>query len=400
MIIYRYRAVDKNGRIVQGRMESVNEADLESRLAGMQLELISFSEVTVNRKLSFGQKITTRDLIIFCFHMEQLISAGVPVLEGLDDLRNSMDNPRFREILSALIVSIEGGLSLSEALARFPAVFDEIFVSLIRAGETSGDLSTVLKDMTESLKWQDELAEKTKKLMMYPMFVGGIVSAVILFLMIYLVPQLIGFVASMGEELPAHTKMLIMASDFIIEFWYLLFLLPLLFVASRYLAKSSSRFRYVLDSFKLNLWLIGPVIRKIILSRFTRYFALLYSSGISVLASIRICEGIVGNKVIAASLSDIEKNISNGKSLSEGIEISGLFPPLVLRMVKVGESTGEIDRALVNVSYFYDRDVNDSIERLQAMIGPLITIILAMVLGWVMISVLGPIYDIISNLSL
>ncbi len=400
MVIYKYRAVNERGKVIQGRMDSVNEADLETRLSGMQLELVSCSQVTVNKRWSLSHKVTIRELIVFCFHMEQLTGAGVPVLEGLDDLRSSMDNPQFREILSAMIVSIEGGLTLSEALAEFPAVFDEVFISLVRAGESSGDLSVVLKDMTESLKWQDELTEQTKKLMMYPLFVGGIVGCVILFLMIYLVPQLVGFVSNMGEELPLHTKALIAVSDFIIEFWYLLFLLPMLFFVSSYLSKTSVKFRYGLDHLKLNLWLIGPILKKVMLSRFTRYFALLYSSGVTVLASIRICEGLVGNKVIAAALSEIEKNISSGKSLSEGIEMSGLFPPLVLRMVKVGESTGEIDKALVNISYFYDRDVKDSIEKIQAMIGPIITIILAVVLGWVMISVLGPIYDIIGNLSL
>ncbi len=400
MVIYKYRAVNASGKVIQGRMDSVNEADLEARLSGMQLELISCSRAVAKKRWVLSRKVTIRDLIVFCFHMEQLTGAGVPVLEGLDDLRSSIDNERFREILSAIIASIEGGLTLSEALTEFPSVFDEVFISLIRAGETSGDLSVVLKDMTESLKWQDELTEQTKKLMMYPLFVGGTVVCVILFLMIYLVPQLVGFVSNMGEELPMHTKALITVSDFTIEFWYLLFLLPVLFFLIRYLSKRSEKFRYGVDHIKLNLWLIGPVLRKVILSRFTRYFALLYSSGVSVLASIRICEGIVGNKVIAQALSNIEKNISNGKSLSESIEIAGLFPPLVLRMVKVGESTGEIDKALVNVGYFYDRDVKGSIERLQAMIGPLITVILALVLGWVMISVLGPIYDIIGNLSI
>src|SRR3954465_2175820 len=197
MPLFTYRAVDAQGRNGVGRAEAVNLFDLEQRLGRMGLDLVRGAPSTQRSRLIGGSKISRPDLINFCFHLEQLTGAGVPVLEGLQDLRGSVEQPRFREVVSGLIESIEGGRSLSQALGEFPEVFSKVFVSLVRAGEHTGKLAEVLKSLTESLKWEDELAEQTKKLMVYPAFVGAIVMLVTFFLMIYLVPQMTGFIRNM-----------------------------------------------------------------------------------------------------------------------------------------------------------------------------------------------------------
>jgi type IV pilus assembly protein PilC len=366
----------------------------------MSMELITFQEVSSKRSYVRGKKVTRQDLINFCFHMEQLTSAGVPIIESLMDLRDSIDNAYFREILSDMVASIEGGKTFSESMAKFPRIFDEIFVSLVSAGEHSGKLSDVLAKMTESLKYQDELIAQTKKLIMYPAFVGTVVLGVIFFLMIYLVPQMVSFIQSMGEELPLHTRMLIAVSDFFVHYWYVILVLPLLlFFLLRMLARTHAKVRYRMDGLKLKLWMVGPILRKIILGRFATYFALLYASGVTVLDSIEISERIAGNAVIAKALQQVRQNTSEGQNLSTSIEQVGLFPPLVLRMLRVGESTGRLDTALLNVSYFYNREVKESIDKLQALIEPIMTVILGLILGWVMMSVLGPIYDIIGKIK-
>ena len=400
MPIFKYKAIDEYGQSIHGRIDAVNDADLESRLIPMKLELITFQEAKTGSGLSLSSKVSRRDLITFCLHMEQLTRAGVPILDALGDLCEGMDNARFREVISSIITAIEGGKSFSEALAEYPAIFDKVFVSLVKAGEHSGELSEVLKRMSESLKWQDELAAHTKKLVMYPAFVGSVVLGVVFFLMIYLVPQMVAFIQNMGQELPLHTQLLILLSDFLVAYWYLVLIAPfVIFFTVRYLARVNPRVRFVLDGMKLKIWFVGPILRKIILSRFASYFALLYASGITVLSAVKICEDIVDNAVIADALNRIGTGIADGKSMSESIESVGLFPTLVLRMLKVGESTGGIDDALLNVSYFYNRDVTESIERLQSMIEPMMTVVLGLILGWVMLSVLGPIYDLISNIK-
>ena len=382
MAIYKYKAIGSNGKNFRGRIDAVNELDLETRLGNIDLELITYHEVTKKSGLITGRNISRQELINFCFHMEQLTEAGVPILESLTDLRDSIDNAYFREVLSAMVASIEGGKTFSESMAEFPKVFDEIFISLVEAGEQSGELGKVLQNMTESLKYQDELISQTKKLIMYPAFVGTVVIGVLFFLMIYLVPQMVSFIKTMGEELPGHTLALIYVSNFFVNYWYLILITPaILIVTLRILIKSSTKVHYWADSVKLKVWMIGPIFRKIILGRFATYFALLYSSGVTVIACMEISERIAGNAVIARALSQVRQRTIEGQSLSVSIDEAKLFPPLVLRMLKVGESTGRLDTALLNVSYFYNREVKDSIDKVQTMIEPMMTVILGIILG-------------------
>jgi type IV pilus assembly protein PilC len=399
---YLYRAMDATGKLLPGNMDAANVPDLELRLGRMELDLIDYT-VTRERLLVLGRRAITRgDLITFCFQMEQMTGAGVPILEGLGDLRDSMDqHPRFREVVAALIESIEGGLQLSDALAGHPEVFDTSFTSLIHAGEQSGKVAEVFKNLSNSLKWQDELAARTRKILTYPAVVAVVVIGVTFFLMLYLVPQLTAFIKNMGNELPMHTRALIFVSGLFIHYWYVILLLPLLaFTGGRAWVRRSEAGRYAFDAFQLRIWFIGPVLRKIILARFATFFALMYASGITILECLRLSEGIVDNRVVASGLRRASQLISEGYSVTAAFQHTGIFPPLVIRMLKVGEATGALDRALHNVSYFYDREVKEMIERAQAMIEPAMTVTLGLLLGWIMLSVLGPIYDTISNIRL
>jgi len=399
MALYTYKAIDGRGKSVMGRVEAVNLFDLEQRLLRMELDLVSGAPSGSGIRF-LGGRVTRQDLINFCFHLEQLASAGVPVLEGLMDLRESVENPRFREVISGVLESIEGGKNLSGALAEFPEVFNKVFVSLVRSGEQTGKLSAVLKSLTETLKWEDELAAQTKKLMMYPAFVGSIVLAVTFFLMIYLVPQMTGFIRNMGQDIPLQTRILIAVSNFFVNYWWAVVLAP--FVAWGGLKVAMYRnpaIAYTLDYYKLRLPLLGPILRKIILSRFASSFAMMYSSGITVLDAIRSCEEIVGNRPIEQALKTAGQQIAEGKNLTAAFQDLGIFPPLVIRMLRIGEGTGALDVSLLNVAYFYNREVRESIGKVQAMIEPAMTIMLGALLGWVMLSVLGPVYDSISKMK-
>jgi len=400
MPLFSYKAVDAQGKNVMGRVEAVNLFDLEQRLARMGLDLVVGAQSSQRSRLIAGRRISRQDLINFCFHLEQLASAGVPVIEGLVDLRESVENPRFREVVSGLVESIEGGRNLSGALAEFPEVFSKVFVSLVRSGEQTGKLPEVLKSLNESLKWEDELAAQTKKLMMYPAFVGSIVLLVTFFLMIYLVPQMTGFIRNMGQDIPLQTRILIAVSGFFVSYWWAVLAAP--FVAwggLKYAMRRNPAVEYAVDHYKLNMPLIGPILRKIILSRFASSFAMMYSSGITVLDAIRSCEEIVGNKPLENALRSAGQQIAEGKNLTAAFADLGLFPPLVIRMLRIGENTGGLDTALLNVSYFYNREVRESIGRVQAMIEPALTLLLGAILGWVMLSVLGPVYDAISKMK-
>src|SRR5712692_7379529 len=380
-------------------LEALNLFDLEQRLARMELDLVTGAPSS-QRTRFLGGRVARQDLINFCFHLEQLATAGVPVMEGLVDLRESVENPRFREVVSGLVESIEGGRSLSQALAEFPEVFSKVFVSLVRSGEQTGKLPAVLKSLTETLKWEDELAAQTKKLMIYPAFVGGIVMLVTFFLMIYLVPQMTGFIRNMGQDIPLQTRLLIAVSDFFVGYWWAVIAAPFVAWAGLKLAvRRNPALEYVIDHYKLAMPLIGPILRKIILSRFASSFAMMYASGITVLDAIRSCEEILGNKPLEQALHSAGQQIAEGKNLTAAFQDLGVFPPLVIRMMRIGETTGALDTALLNVSYFFNREVKESIGKVQAMIEPALTLVLGAILGWVMLSVLGPVYDTMSKMK-
>ena len=400
MALYSYRAMDDQGKTHKGLQDAANQVDLELRLKRGGLDLIDAKEDSGG--VAWGRnKVKRPELITFFFNLEQLTRAGVPLLESLADLRDTMNVPHFREIIANLVESIEGGKKLSQAMALHPEAFDKIFVSLTRAGEESGRLPEIFLHITESLKWQDEMATHTKTIMIYPAFVGTIVVAITFFLMIYLVPQLVSFIKGIGQEIPIQTRILLATSAFFVDYWYVLIALPVLVpIIIKLLIVSSPEMRFRFDHLKLRLWVTGPILRKIILARFANTFAIMYGSGINILDCIANSRDVVNNRAIAKSLDDVTLEIESGKNLTQSFQSTGMFPPLVIRMLKVGETTGSLDKALLNVSYFYDRDVKDSIKKVQVMIEPAMTLILGALLGWVMLSVLSPIYDIIGKMKL
>ncbi|MDR3220991.1 MAG: type II secretion system F family protein [Candidatus Accumulibacter sp.] len=398
MPIFSYRAIDANGHAVPGRLDALNLADLEARLKRMELDLIDGAPVNARGLLS-ARNISRRELIHFCFHLEHLVKVGVPILDGLSDLRDSLENPRFREIAASLIEGIEGGQTLSQAMEAHPRVFGRVFVSLIRAGESSGQLPEVLRNLTDSLKWEDELASQARKLVMYPAFVAAVVMSATLFLMVYMVPQLKLFVKNMGEALPLQTQALFFVSDLLADYWYLALALPIVLAAALKLALDVNPLaRLHFDGLKLRLPFIGEILRKIVLSRFANTFALLYASGIPIIDAVRATRNVVGNLAVQRGLERVEQLIGEGQNVSAAFQLSGFFPPLVIRMLRVGESSGALDEALGNVCYFYNRDVRESVEKVQQLIEPLLTLLLGCVLGWIMLAVLGPVYDVISRI--
>lgn len=398
MSVFGYKAMDASGTIVAGRIDAANPADLEARLARLGLDLIDGN--VLRQQPRFGGGMPRRALINFCFHLEQLIRAGVPIIDALADLRDSTSHPQFRAVLDALVESVAGGKRVSEAMADHPRIFDSTVVSLVRAGEDSGQLPEVLSGLVATLKWRDELAAQTRKLALYPAFLAAATLALVFFLMIYLVPKMVGFMRSMDYALPFHTRLLISVSEFVGAYWYLLLGVPAIAAAAlRFAVARDPRVRLAWDAATLRLPVAGNVLRKVALARFAATFAMMYGAGIAVLDAMRATEDVVANTAVARSLRQAGHLISAGATIAAAFEQAGLFPPLVIRMLRVGESTGALDRALANVEYFFNRDVREAVERAQAMAEPAITLIIGLVMGWVMLSVLGPIYDVITRVG-
>lgn len=400
MPTYEYKAIDRGGRPARGGLEAVNDVDLELRLRRMGLDLITYKQVE-RETAGFGRgKITRQDLINFCFDMEQMYRSGIPLLDGLRDLRDSSDNARFREVLTSMTEDMEGGRVLSQCTAAHPGVFDNVFTSLLRAGEQSGRIAEVFENLAASLRWQDELASQTKRLLIYPAMVLVVVLAVVVFLLIYLVPQITSLLKTMGMELPIQTRVLIFASNAVIDYWPFLFGVPVAVAAALVLLiRSNPKIAYLWDHAKLRLPVLGPILLKIILARFSNFFALMYQSGITVLDALKTSEDIVGNRVIADALMRAGQQINAGETLTETFQNLGIFPPLVIRMLRVGEATGAIDVSLKNVNYFYTRDVREAVDNGLKLLEPSLTLGLGVLLALIMWSTISPVYDILGKMK-
>jgi len=397
--LFAYRAVDTEGRISSGNLDAVNAIDLELRLKRLGLDLVTFDPVKRSAARRTRQ-VTRTELIAFCFHLSQLLKAGVNIIEALTDLRDTVDNPGFRQVIAALLEDIEGGLKLSGAMENHSYCFDRVFVALVRAGEESGQLTEVLDQLADNLKWQDEISAQARKALVYPSIVFTVIIAVIFVLMIFLVPQLASAFKAMVPKLPKETAALVALSNVFVRWWYLLLGVPAALAAGAFVfARTNDGAQRAIDLLSLRLPVLGAIRQKIILARFSTYFAMLYRSGISVLDCIQICEKIVGNRVMEEGLQRVGRSISEGQGISQAFVATKLFPPLVLRMLRVGESTGGLDVALLNVSYFYNRQVREGIDRLQAMLGPATTIVLGMLIIAILYSIFLPIYDVISKIK-
>ena len=401
MPTYEYKAVDKTGAPARGGLDAINEVDLELRLRRMGLDLITYKQVEQHAgRMGSRGKVTRQDLINVCFDLEQMIRSGIPLLEGLRDMRDSIENPAFRDVLTAMTEDMEGGRVLSQCMANHPEVFDNVFVSLIRAGEQSGQLPEVFKNLADNLKWVDELVSQTRRLLILPLLTLVVVLGVLVALLLILVPQIAALFKTMGLALPAQTKALIALSNFMTQYWYIVFGVPVVALLVAFVAiKRSTRMSYTWDYAKLRLPLVGSTLQKIILSRFANIFALLYRSGVTVLDAIKTCEDVVDNKVISDGLARAGQQIAAGESLTEPFRNLGMFPPLVIRMLRVGENTGALDSALMNITYFYNRDVKESVDKAQKMLGPAMTIVLGGMLAFVVWAVLGPVYDILGKVK-
>jgi type IV pilus assembly protein PilC len=399
MALFAYRAVDADGRISSGNLDAANAIDLELRLRRLGLDLVTFEGVK-RSQAARTRNVTRAELITFCFHLSQLLKAGVNIIEALTDLRDTVDNAGFRQVIASLLEDIEGGLKLSEAMASHSYCFDGVFVALVRAGEQSGQMTEVLDELSENLKWQDEISSQAKKALVYPTLVFVVIIAVIFILMIFLVPQLAATFKSLVPKLPRETVVLVFISDIFVKWWYLMLGIPAAaIVALLFVARTSERAQRMIDEAGLRMPVLGAVRQKIILARFSTYFALLYKAGISVLDCIQICEKIVGNRVMEEGLQRVGRSISEGQGISQAFIATKLFPPLVVRMLRVGESTGGLDTALLNVSYFYNRQVRDSISRMQTLLGPATTVILGGLIILILYAIFLPIYDVISKIK-
>jgi len=400
---YKYRALKASGQQVRGVLTAVSEQDLDSQLESAGLTLISCSKVRQKGAggLEFGKKVKIRDLIQFFVNLKQMQGAGIGILESLADLRDTADNDKFRDILSEMYRDISEGSSLSEAMQNHPKVFENIHVSLVAAGEDNGDIKTACEQLVVYLKWVDLMQTRVRKATRYPMVLMVAVVATVVVMMGFVVPKIVDFILGMDQELPFSTRSLIATSDFFSQHWLIILISPIaLIVLTKVLKSQSEAFAYNIDSLWLKSPIAGSVIRKISIARFSQTFSALFKGGIDIMKALNSATQTVNNRVLKEGLEEVQKSVKEGLPISEALNKSGEFPSMVVRMVKVGEESGNLSEVLDQVSEFYTNDVDEEVQNVISMIEPALTGILGVMILWIAVGVFGPIYSSFENIDI
>lgn len=397
MAKFSYKAINDRGRPVRGVINAANESDLFSRLQEAGMSLVDCKELTEKaNKMSmvFQKKIKMRDQIQLFVQLEQLQNAGVPLLDSLSDVRESTETARLRDIMGDIYNEVSSGSSFSAALAQHMGVFAPITISLISAGEETGNLTESFSQVIRNLKWSDAMDTKVKKATRYPKVLGVVVIGVIWLMMGHVVPEVVGFLKNIGQELPPITVALIATSNFFanytlylvgagVVFWFILKVMRVM----------SNDFKYHTDAVMLRMPVMGPLIRKISLSRFCQTFAVLFTSGLEILKCLEAAKQTCTNLVLVEAMETVKERVQEGSTIAAALERSGEFPSLVVRMVRIGEESGNLSGVLEQVAEFYDKDVNEAVEAMIQMIEPTMTAILGGMLLWIAAAVFGPVYD-------
>jgi type IV pilus assembly protein PilC len=399
MPTFTYWAINEIGRKVRGSIVADNELDLEERLKQIGLDLIEAKQNREKKNSRFG-RVKTKDLIVLCMHLEQLDRAGVPLHDSLADVRDASDSPRLRDILTGVYESVKNGNLLSQALAGYPKVFNDVFVGLVSSGEKTGNLSESFTHLADHLKWSAEIHRKIKKATRYPVVLLIVISLVISVLMLFVVPKLVEFLIAQGFSLPIHTRALIAVSYAFEHYWFIILGTPVALIFGLMIAyRTSEEIAYKIDAMTLKLPLIGSVVRKIDMARFTHFFAVMFNSGIDILDSLEAAKGVVHNRVLKDSVDLVKINVTEGNSLTSSLRLSNQFPNLVIRMFKVGEDSGNMKEALENINFFYTREVNDAVEAMVGAIQPTLTVVMGALIFWVIAAVFGPLYESFSKIK-
>lgn len=400
---FKYRAYNNKGRAIRGVIAAANEGDLFNQLQAAGLELVSCSPVSSKKGIEFSlfkKKIKTRDMIQFFIGLEQMQSAGVPMLEALGDIREGTDNSALRDVISDIHRNVTEGSSLSDAMANHPNIFGNLYISLISAGENTGDLTKSYRQLIKYLKWTDDMQSKIKKATRYPMILGITVILTCVVMMGYVVPQIVGFIANLGQELPFYTVALVKTSEFFQNNWIFIMVTPVaLIFGYKTLRKISSEFSYRADGAFLKMPIVGNLIRKINIARYSQTFASLYSSGIDVINCLKSSQNTVTNLAMIEALEVTLAQVQIGVSLSASFNASGEFPNLVVKMVRIGEESGNLSPVFDQISEFYTRDVDEAVQGMISMIEPMLTLILGLTILWIAAGVFGPIYSSFENIN-
>jgi type IV pilus assembly protein PilC len=401
-VVWKWSGKTRQGDVRSGEIEALDEGAVRARLAQMGIEptRVKRKPRDISIKIpGLGGGVTTKDILVFTRQFSVMIDAGLPLVQALEIIGTQADNPAFRKVLLAVKSRVEAGSTFADGLAEHPTVFDELFVQLVRAGEIGGILDTILQRLGAYIEKNEKLKRRVKGAMVYP--------AIVLFVAVGVVGALLGFVVptfekmfkDLGGTLPGPTQFLVNLSHGLIDNWYAFLGVPIaIFVAFKAVLRTTKgRARW--DALVLKLPLFGPLVRKVAVARFTRTLGTMLSSGVPILDALEIVAKAAGNKTVEAAILHVRTKISEGKNIAQPLAESGVFPPMVVQMIGVGEATGAMDAMLSKIADFYDDEVDVAVAALTSMLEPLMMVVLGSIIGFFMIAMYLPIFSMAGNIK-
>jgi len=395
---FKYAAKDNSGKTLSGFFEASDRAQAIDSLRKKGLIIVSMNEVPPMTNLSIfsfrGKKVKTDDLVVFSRQLATMVDAGIPLVGALDILGEQVENKSFGKIILKIRNDIEAGSSLSDAISKHKKVFSTLFVSMVRAGESSGMLDDILDRLAAYLEKTSALQKRVGSALIYPAVVSGMALGITLLLILKVIPVFKDIFAGFGSALPTPTMILIAVSDTLRRYFPLIILSvgAIVFFVLRFIKTKKGRLAY--DSFLLKVPIFGILFKKVAISKFTRTLSTLIKSGVPILNSLDIVGKTAGNKAIELAVDTVRTNVREGESISEPLARSKLFPPMVVRMISVGEQSGQLEKMLTKIADFYDEQVDASVNGLTSLIEPLIIAFLGLIIGTIVICMFLPILKI------
>ncbi len=398
MTSFAYRAVHKTGRVQKGLMTAANENELAAVLRKLDLELIEARGQKSGLSFRLPERIDPRGRAALCGQLQDLLAAGLPFAQALDLVIEAMPPDGFRTRLLTIAQALRAGASVHSAFAQHKTLFDPVFLALLDSGERSGDLASAFGRLAQQLRWQLRLRADTRRALRYPLFLAFVAGAVASFMMAFVVPEIVLFLTSLGTELPFATRLLIASAHVFAALWWSLPLAALAAFLGLFLArKTSESFKEKSDGLLLRLPGLGAVLRKLALARFATSLTALLASGLSPPAALGIAAGTFGNAFLAARAKQAASQIQEGRAFSTAT--APLFPPFVLQMVKIGETSGSLPKTLAEIARLYETEAHEAVESFLGALEPALTLFVGGLLAWIVLAVLGPVYGSLSSLA-
>ncbi len=396
---FKYSVRDKTGKVVTGKLEGESREAVATKLRQMGYIILDLNEdrLAALNKIQFGTSIKSKDITVFARQFATMINAGLSLTKCLSILAGQSENKELREIIAQIGRDVEAGQSLSDAMAKHPKVFPPIFINMVRAGETGGVLDEVLLRVADHFENDAKLKGRIKSAMTYPVAMAVLVLLVLVAMMIFVVPTFQKMFADMGGKLPVPTQILVNISEGARSWPGLVFLLVVIGGTIAFNAwKATGSGRYIWDGIKLRMQIVGPLVHKMSLARFTRTFATLVAAGVPILSALDIVGDTSGNEVVAQAIKKIRAAIKEGETIAKPLSESPLFPSMLVQMIAVGEETGALDSMLSKVADFYDEEVATTVDGLTSIIEPLMMATLAVVVGGIVIALYMPMFQVIT----